>query len=297
MISIIISKYHPTLIENLKENIKNTIGVPFELVVIENGEGKMGLCEVYNMGAQKARYEILCYAHEDIEIQTMNWGGKVIEIFSQQERLGLLGAAGLGYKSLSPSGWWYDYANPKIIFTNYIQSNGKRNMEELFYSNPQNKNLSAAVCVDGFWFCTRKYVALELRFDDSTFKGFHCYDIDFSLRVFQQYEVAVCFGILIKHYSDGGYNSEWINETLMLSKKWEDVLPFNGADFNKQSLRQEEVLAFNFFLKRMVICHYPLKQVFFLLWSSKVRSFIGLKGFIKLNIKAVINVFLNYKFN
>jgi hypothetical protein len=294
MISIIISKYHPFLIENLEENIKYTIGVPFEIIVIENGKGEMGLCEVYNIGAQKARYEILCFSHEDVEIQTMNWGSVVIDLFSQHKKLGLLGVAGSAYKPLSPSGWWYENAKPNVFLTNYIQCNKTRSRTDLFLNNPFNENLSAVACVDGFWFCTPKRIALAIKFDDSVFKGFHCYDIDYSLSVSEQFSVGVCFDILIRHYSEGTLNREWVLDTLKLTNKWKKTLPLYSIHFNEM-IREEETAAFNYFLKQMLLLSFPLTKIFILPWSMKLIFLIGVKRFLKLMIKLVLDVYAKYK--
>jgi len=296
MISIIISKYHPSLIENVTANIKNTIGVPFEIVIIENGKGEMGLCEVYNDGAQKAKYEILCFSHEDVEMQTMNWGSIVCDIFNKNKNLGLLGVAGSSYKPLSPSAWWYDNADPGLQMTNYIQSNKTRHKGELIYNNPFNENLSDVVCVDGLWFCTPRNIALSLKFDNSVFKGFHCYDIDYSLSVFQQYRVCVCFNILIRHYSEGNKNREWVYDTLKLTDKWGSVLPLHSTNFKGQSRRQEEMFAFYCFLKQMLDLDFSLRKIFILPWSRKLISLIGVRGVMKLMTQVAWDVYLKFKF-
>lgn len=287
MISIIVSKYHSSQIEILKNNIERTIGVPYELIVIENGEGRMGLCEVYNNAARKARYETLCYTHEDVAFETMNWGLKVIDLFNGNKKLGLLGVAGSGFKSLSPSGWWYPCADHQTVFTNYLQSNKDQVKADLQYSNPGNKRLSAVVCVDGFWFCTLKHIALQIKFDQDAFKGFHCYDIDFSLSVFPHYEVAVSFDILIKHFSEGTLNKQWITDTLTLYEKWRHALPVNVVNLDHAALVREEIKALDYFLTVSLENNISLKQAFGVLWSNRLRSLLGLKTYLKQHLKLV----------
>lgn len=285
MISVIISKYHLTQIDLLRRNIEDTIGVPFEIIAIENGKGAMGLCEVYNRGAAMAKYEILCYSHEDIEIQSIGWGKKAVELFCLDERLGLLGLAGAAFKAWSPSGWWHPYANPATIFSNYIQSDRSREKHFMQSTNVSISRLSTVVCVDGFWFCTRRKIARELRFDEETFRGFHCYDIDFSLTVFQHYTVAVTYDIMIRHFSEGSNFTSWVEETIRLHRKWNARLPFDAIGLRHRQKRAEEQKAFDYFLLVMIEYGFPLRRTYGLLWSGKAMHALGLKRFFVLNLK------------
>lgn len=286
MISIIVCSVNDTLFGAFEQNISATTGVPFEIIRINNTANAYSICSAYNEGAVKAIYPLLCFAHEDIEMQTMNWGGIVSDLFNKNKDLGLLGIAGTGYKPLSPSGWWYENANPDFFFTNYIQSDKKRGKAELMYSNPENKKLSAVVCVDGLWFCTRRDIALELKFDDHMFKGFHCYDVDYSLGVFQRYKVAVSYEVLIKHYSEGSLNRQWVNDTLKLYEKWKHVLPLATLNFNRQTLKREEIVAYDYFVRQMLM-YVSINQTISVLWSLKVKSLIGFTAFLKLQLKIV----------
>lgn len=286
MISIIVCSVNDTLFDAFEQNISATIGVPFEMIRINNTANAYSICSAYNEGAVKAIYPLLCFAHEDIEIQTMNWGGIVSNLFDKNRDVGLLGVAGTGYKPLSPSGWWYENANPDCFFTHYIQSDKKGGKAEMMYSNPENKKLSAVVCVDGLWFCTRRDIALELQFDDRMFTGFHCYDVDYSLHVFQRYKVAVSYEVLIKHYSEGSLNRQWVNDTLKLYEKWKDVLPQATINLSRQKLKQEETVAFDYFVQQMLL-YVPVRQVVTVLWLLKVKMLIGMTAFLKLNLKVV----------
>ena len=284
MISIIVCSVNDRLFGAFEQNISATAGVPFEIIRINNITNAYSICSAYNEGAVKATYPLLCFAHEDIQIQTMNWGGIVSELFNKNKDLGLLGVAGTGYKPLSPSGWWYENANPDCFFTHYIQSDKKGSKAERVYSNPANEELPSVVCIDGLWFCTRKDIALQLKFDDHLFKGFHCYDMDFSLSVFQHYKVAVSYEILIKHFSEGSLNRQWVNDTLMLYEKWKHVLPLATVNFSNQKLKQEETIAFDYFVRQMLL-YIPLKQITGELWLLKNKMQIGFSAFLKLCIK------------
>src|ERR1700749_695104 len=105
MISVIISSVSPAYLEQVIKNVEDTIGVDHEIIAFDNRDGKKGICEIYNQGIGKARYDILCFMHEDIRILTANWGQAIQKTFNQNPDFGLLGIAGSDYKSLAPSGW------------------------------------------------------------------------------------------------------------------------------------------------------------------------------------------------
>jgi hypothetical protein len=50
MISIVICARANDINEALKENIQNTIGVPYELIVIDNGKNEYSIFSAYNKG-------------------------------------------------------------------------------------------------------------------------------------------------------------------------------------------------------------------------------------------------------
>src|SRR5438477_1059436 len=99
MISIAICSVNSYYLSQIKENISNSIGVEYELLVWDNKGINKGLCEVYNMLAAKARFEYICFLHEDILFQTEKWGSKLIDIFDERQDIGVIGLAGNKYKS------------------------------------------------------------------------------------------------------------------------------------------------------------------------------------------------------
>ena len=78
MISIIISSANSKQLEEVSQNVAQTIGVPYEIISFNNADGSMGICEVYNKGTAKAKYDLLCFMHEDLLFKTMDWG-KVVQ--------------------------------------------------------------------------------------------------------------------------------------------------------------------------------------------------------------------------
>ncbi len=285
MISIVISTYRPDLLQSLKENIAATIGTDYEIIAIENHRPKKGLCEVYNLGTLQAKYPVVCYAHEDINIKTNDWGKLVLQLFDSNNKLGVVGTAGSTYKPCTPSGWSFPWASHHLsTYMNILQSDKQMGQANHVYNNPKKELYSKVVCIDGVWFCAKKEIALEIPFDEKTFKGFHCYDVDFSLSVFQKYEVAVTFEVLIEHFSEGSFNKEWIAETLKLHLKWRGKLPIDLEGLTKEQQSWEEEHAFRYLLHVMKECRSVSSGAYRILWNHKIRSILNLKAFVKLHL-------------
>lgn len=254
MISIIICSANAVDLFQIKWNIGRTIGVPYEIIAFDNSDGQRGICEVYNEGARAAKYEMLCFMHEDIEMKTVGWGGKILEIFESNPKLGLLGIAGGGYKALAPSSWYNYYLQENGgFYCNLIQGykhTGKPEM--LDYRNPKNEHLSKVACVDGCWFCSPKHIALKYGFDEKLLRKFHGYDLDFGIAISREFEAGVTFEILLKHYSEGNFNKSWMDEILKVHKKWSAVLPVNVDNVPENHLKRIERDALEVFLQQSV---------------------------------------------
>ena len=78
MYSIICCSVNPEEAAALERNIADTIGMPFEFIPFDNREKGYGLCKVYNLCAERARYDFLCIVHEDVRFLTKDWGRLVV---------------------------------------------------------------------------------------------------------------------------------------------------------------------------------------------------------------------------
>ncbi|MES2650952.1 MAG: glycosyltransferase [Bacteroidota bacterium] len=281
MISIIIASVKSDMLANVSENISNTIGVEFEIISFDNSNGEKGLCELYNLGAKRARYNNLCFMHEDIKIKTNNWGNIVLECFNNRPKLGVLGVAGSAYKSFAPSGWGIG-GERHTEFYNYIQTFKAKDKPSIHaYLNVANDDFKNAVTVDGMWFCTTKEIAVAHQFDENTFKRFHCYDLDYCLNVGQIYDVGITFDILIEHFSEGGYTKEWFFETLKLHNKWQYMLPKSTIEIPRRIKYLIERKAYLIIFSRLISFNFNKKYIvdFFEEYraKSKMSFWMGFK--------------------
>jgi glycosyltransferase involved in cell wall biosynthesis len=251
MISIIICSHKKKVLETLAANIELTIGIAYEIIVIENPEGVFGICEAYNRGAEKASFDIFCFMHEDTFFETPEWGKKVVQHLAAKTT-GLIGLAGGDTKSMIPGSWPSYITENEISLIQHFKDNQK-SPEKIIQTGADLPGQPAEVaCIDGVWMCTRRDVFTQYQFDENFFKGFHGYDIDFSLQVNQTWHVFVVFDILLHHYSEGSFNREWLTENTRLSKKWKKRLPFSVKNVSKAALIRQHWTCMHIYIDQMI---------------------------------------------
>jgi len=288
MISIVISSSNPGYLTAVKENVRETIGVPYEVITVPNGDGKRGICEVYNAAAAQAKFDILCFMHEDIQFHTQDWGHNVVEVLSNP-KVGLLGVAGSKYKSLMPGGWSCPGISIPWHKANFIQRFKFEDLQtQHFVYNTSDEQVSEVATLDGVWLCTRKTVFKTIKFDEQLLRGFHGYDLDYSLQVARQYKVCVTFGVLIEHFSEGNYSADWLDAMLKLHNKHKDALPRIVGDIPAREIRYAEKSAGKALFKKMAVMGYGLSDRIAILWKYDARRALGLKQFLLFNLKLLV---------
>jgi len=221
MISLIICSRTKNISESLLSNIKVTIGVPFELVIIDNTRNELTIFQAYNIGVSKSIYPYLCFMHDDILFHTFDWGKAVCRHFEDKE-IGAIGIGGSKYLSYMPGTWWgSDFWELNIIHTDKVQN--KTTLDAVIKTEG---NKSEVTAIDGVWFCIPKELFRQIKFDEVTFKGFHHYDLDICMQiVLNKYKIYAVFDILIEHFSKGTINESWTENALIFQQKWRINLP------------------------------------------------------------------------
>lgn len=241
MISVLICSIDPDLLLTVQENIRKTIGVPYEILFLDNRNYKKGICKVYNELAEKAKFPYLCFIHEDVLLTTDDWGKKIEDIFKNEEKVGLIGIAGSKYKSAYFSGWYTGAM--ELDCANYIHQY-KTEAEHVFLSPDKTKIMEEVVCIDGVFMCCRKEVWQKFFFDEIFLKGFHFYDIDFSLRVAYSYKVVVTYDVEIIHITSGGdYSNNWVQNAISYHERMKHNLPFCKIRLNKKVVDKKVIIS------------------------------------------------------
>lgn len=228
MLSVLICSVNDELLRQVKQNIAETVGVPHEILVWDNKASNDGICRVYNRLADDAQYSLLLFLHEDVTFQTINWGQKLVQKFEEDSAVGLIGVAGSRYKGKMYSGWYT--SNKEIDLYNIIHTDGKQ-VNAMLNRADTSTHYHDAVCIDGVFMMCRKNVWEQIRFDEQLLKGFHFYDLDFSVRVAAVTKVLVVTDVTLVHHTNGGdYGSRWVNEAFIYHAAKENELPVSVGE-------------------------------------------------------------------
>ena len=221
MISVVICARSPALSIDFEHHIRDTIGVPYELIFVDNSANKYSIFEAYNLGVQQSKFAYICFMHDDIYYHTRDWGKRVTAHFGD-EKTGAIGIAGTPYMPMMPGAWW----DGGMVNIHIIPWNAVNNQPTLMAYPGAAGNKKRVAVVDGVWFCIKRDLFDQLKFDEITYKGFHYYDMDISLQVHRAgYHIYSVFDILIAHFSKGDMNKNWCDNALIFKNKWENILP------------------------------------------------------------------------
>lgn len=224
MISIIICSRNSAIPFELKQNIAETIGCEFELIVIDNSGNDYSIFQAYNEGVSRAKGELLCFCHDDIVFHTKGWGGIIESLFAIHKDFGGIGV--LGGHLLPKQESYYLLSSGNIL---QLQKDGTIE-KELRNDNFDREGLDEVAALDGLFMVIPRCLFVEkgLLFDES-FGGFHMYDLDICMQIRGTgCKLVVTDKILVEHRTnisgvlEGG---AFKGELHKFYKKWEKSFP------------------------------------------------------------------------
>ena len=225
MLSLIICSRTPKISNKLEENIAETIGCKYELVVIDNSRNKYSIFSAYNEGVRQAKGDILCFMHDDILYKTQDWGKKVLSYFFE-ENVGCIGIAGTMFLPRIPASWF----SMKDEIINIIQ-HYKTGDDGVLVNQGFSDKACRVVAVDGVWMCFPRSVFSRIQFDEK-YGGYHAYDTDICMQVNSlKKNILVAPDILIEHFSCGTLSKDLFNANLLFYDKWKNNLPVYVPDY------------------------------------------------------------------
>jgi hypothetical protein len=261
MISIIICSRTKTISDNLSENIKNTVGCEYELVIIDNSQNQYSIFEAYNLGIERSTKDYLCFIHDDILFHSLGWGNSINTIFEKNTKIGLIGIAGAKFKTKTPSTWWDSPVNLKAM--NLIQhfKNGNIENQSLgFNSNP----LQEVVTIDGVFMVLRKNTNIIF---SSHLTGFHNYDMNLCFECHNKgIEIVVTNEILLEHFSAGTINGTWVDSTFKIHSLYNNILPL--SIIKNQKIKKYEIENTKRFIR--LCMKFNRKKIAFSIWKKFV---------------------------
>lgn len=271
MLSIIVSSFQEEYFIQFSKNVKKTIGDDFEYEIIQQwNPGLIGICEAYNKGVEKAKYENILFVHEDVLFKTKNWGESLID-YLKIDNVGCVGVAGATYTPNVPFAWWDLH---ETNFRHVEQYN-----KDKFIHNYFLKEDKECKSLDGVFLACRKEIYEKYRFNEQI-KKFHCYDIDFSNRISKNYINIVTSKILLAHFSEGSLNKEWIDDLIQYRRCFK---AYNTLGINKKY----EAFFFLRFIKYLEEFPFTKRQKCKLIWQYANPKYIGWNLSLKTLIKSV----------
>lgn len=233
VVCVVVLSYRPALLEALRTNIAASIGVPYELLVLDNGDGRYrSMAVAYNEGARRATAPIVCFVHEDVAFKSEAWGLRLAEHLERDPRIGLIGVIGSKIKSYQPTS-----------HTNIIEGErykcGSVNAPWPAQGLPSGAAAAEdAVCVDGLFLALPRRILERIRFDEVLITGFHGYDLDISLQVhLGGARVIAARDIAMDHFSKGNRTRAWYETNRAISRKWGRLLPTASRDLRLSAWR------------------------------------------------------------
>ncbi len=211
-ISAIICSIRPEYFANIKTKLTAQFARHrFEVIGIHDAKS---LCEAYNRGAARSYGDILIFCHDDIDIVHADFGDRLLNHLASFDAVGVAGASKLVDADWGHAG--LPHVHGQIIHKPPGQADAL-----YFAAGLQAQVVENIQALDGVFIGMHRKVWETVRFDETTFDGFHVYDIDFSYRAhLAGYRLAVPLDLLLIHFSTGGYDLKWQAENKKFLRKF-----------------------------------------------------------------------------
>lgn len=259
LITAIICSVNVDNLHRTVDNLRATAGVPIEILAFDNRGKTDGICGVYNRLAAQAKASLLLFIHEDVIFHDAGWADKIIRKMTDPST-GIVGFAGSTYKPKAYSGW-YIHSIPECMRGNvdHPRAAGFKLLDR--HHDISKTSFAEVVTLDGLALFMRKDVWETYPFDDVLLRGFHCYDIDISLRTYRGgLKNYVWYGVSVSHLSCGQHNASWVYETVKIhDKKWCHLLPLGSiVDVATDARYGIEAYEDYFFMMRAMHTELPI---------------------------------------
>lgn len=205
------------------KHVKKMFSQPDTEINIYENDGVSSLTEIYNVGLQDSKNDLVVFMHDDLILETPNMTPKIVKMMGDHSidssRYGIVGIAGTD--KLTSGMWWQNRENMYGVVGHVHE--GKRHVNH-YSKGVFNEKLKDVVTVDGLFFIVHKK-RIKKRFNED-FKGFHFYDISFCV---ENYLEGVRIGLTTKfgvtHKSIGITNKQWEKNKLFFEALYEKKLP------------------------------------------------------------------------
>jgi GT2 family glycosyltransferase len=190
-------------------------GAPWELVGIHDAKS---MAEGYARGLAQARGDSVVFSHDDIEIISPDFVGRLTGHLANYDVVGVAGTS-----RLVRAAW--PLAGPPYIFGQVAHPQRDGTFRINIYGAPKAV-IGGMQALDGLLLAANRSVFSRVGFDAEAFDGFHLYDIDFSYRAYNAgLRLAVANDICLVHHSPGSYDAAWQRYARIFEQRWATKLP------------------------------------------------------------------------
>jgi glycosyltransferase involved in cell wall biosynthesis len=216
--------------ENYDTHLLKTCGLDKKKIHIAPiiNKGDKSLSECYNQILNESKTDIIIFCHDDLIMETNQWGKKLLKHFEKTD-FGIIGMAGT--TSMPASGMWWEDRKKMVGIVNH-EKDGKK--WESKYADAVGNTVYQTVVVDGLFIAVHKE-RIKKPFNEE-FNGFHFYDIPFCFENhLQGVKVGVITNIRMTHKSIGQTNQQWEENRQIFQEKYKNNLPLKlPLDPNKR---------------------------------------------------------------
>jgi len=165
---VVVYSNERSLNEILLPSLKNQTA-EFEFIPIDNTKGQFkSAAEALNYGGRQANGKYIMFVHQDVELDSDLWLENVERILDSIPELGAAGVAGMSEKGKTKK------ERGRGCFSDCGET----------WGNPIQKPEEVQT-LDECLLVVPKLIFSKTQFDEETFDGWHCYGVDYCLRVKQ----------------------------------------------------------------------------------------------------------------
>ena len=253
MISVVICSIDEARFKQVSAQYHHLLeAVPHEIIGVHDAAS---LCQGYNRGVRRSKGEILVFSHDDVQILTPDFGARLIASLAGHDLVGVVGSTYLSGATWFGSGW--PHLRGQVGVPAESGSGTVANFFDLYGMLAEGVQV-----MDGFPLAARRSLCLQLPFDETTFDGWHLYDIDFSYSThLKGFRCAVANDQVMIHRSRGKFDEKWDYYRDRFLKKHEDQLTFTGpasyAQLDPPAISMPSDREWLSITKSLVLAGYP----------------------------------------
>lgn len=214
-ISIVVCSIDPNRLARLRADLDRELAAEdWELVTIRDARS---LCEGYRRGLAQSRGELVVLCHDDIGVLTGRFAARLRERLATHDLVGVAGSDRL----TGPKWFW---SGPPHTASWVCEPHGTGWLLGLLGTH--GPVVDGAQALDGLFLAGHRAALLDLGFDDTTFDGFHFYDLDLSWRAHRAgLRCAVALDLLLWHASGGNFGDSWQRYAQRFVQKFPELAP------------------------------------------------------------------------